>query len=82
MWPNFREHDESPVDGLRLSPTLEATRSDHVAFVAFPLPRALIESKALSGGKGAVTFGESLAEINPLGWRKTYGNTWVWVNTY
>jgi len=82
MWPNFREHDESPVDGLRLSPTfLEATRSDHVAFVAFPLPRALIESKALSGGKGpSVTFGENLAEINPHlshGWRKTDGNILV-----
>ena len=65
------------------SPTfLEATRSDHVAFVAFPLPRALIESKALSGGKGpSVTFGENLAEINPHlshGWRKTDGNILVW----
>ena len=37
MWPNFREHYDSPVDGLRLSPTfVETTRSDHVAFVASP----------------------------------------------
>jgi hypothetical protein len=48
------------------------------SFRGFPPARALIESKALSGGKGAVTFGENLAEINLPGWRKTYGNRLVW----
>ena len=51
-WPNFREHDESPVDGLRLSPTfLEATRSDHVAFVAFPLQGRWSNPKHCQVGK-------------------------------